>query len=157
MNYTELRFTGGACRLGLALLVSLVGVGLACAHYIESSGHHVTGMNNQIVWGLPHVFAVFLIIAASGALNVASVATVFGQTAYKPLARLSGLVAIAFLCGGLAILVLDLGRPDRLIVAMTHYKLPLNIRLEYFLVYRFPRYRGGLFVGFDGAPSQPSC
>jgi len=45
-------------------------------------------MNNQIVWGTPHVFAVFLIVAASGALNTASIASVFGKTAYKPLARL---------------------------------------------------------------------
>ena len=40
--------------------------------YIEHHGHIVTGMNNRIVWGLPHVFAIFLIVAASGALNVAS-------------------------------------------------------------------------------------
>ncbi|HSJ47328.1 MAG TPA: NrfD/PsrC family molybdoenzyme membrane anchor subunit, partial [Gammaproteobacteria bacterium] len=81
----------------------------------------VTGMNNQVVWGIPHVFAVFLIVAASGALNVASISSVFGKTAYKPLARLSGLLAIALLVGGLTVLVLDLGRPDRLIVAMTYY------------------------------------
>jgi molybdopterin-containing oxidoreductase family membrane subunit len=67
------------------------------------------------------VFAVFLIVAASGALNVASMASVFGKTAYKPLAPLSGLLAIALLMGGLMILVLDLGHPDRLIVAMTYY------------------------------------
>jgi molybdopterin-containing oxidoreductase family membrane subunit len=78
-------------------------------------------MTNRIVWGTPHVFAVFLIVAASGALNVASVASVFGRELYKPLARLSGLVAVALLAGGLAVLVLDLGRPDRLVVAMTHY------------------------------------
>ncbi len=63
----------------------------------------------------------FLVVAASGALNVASVASVFGREHYKPLARLSGLTAFALLAGGLAVLVLDLGRPDRLIVAMTHY------------------------------------
>jgi len=67
------------------------------------------------------VFAVFLIVAASGALNTESIASVFGKTAYKPLARLSALLALALLSGGLAILVLDLGRPDRLIVAMTYY------------------------------------
>ena len=88
---------------------------------METRGHIVTGMNNQVVWGLPHVFAVFLIVAASGALNVASVASVFGKRLYKPLAPLSGLLALALLAGGLAVLVLDLGRPDRLIVAMTHY------------------------------------
>src|ERR1019366_3606278 len=101
---------------------ALVGAGgLAAAAYMEHYGHIVTGMDNQIVWGLPHVFAVFLIVAASGALDVASMASVFGKTVYKPLAPLSGLLAMALLIGGLAVLMLDLGRPDRLIVAMTHY------------------------------------
>ena len=51
---------------------------------------------------------------------MASIASVFGRTDYKPLAPLSALLAIALLVGGLAILVLDLGRPDRLLVAVTH-------------------------------------
>jgi molybdopterin-containing oxidoreductase family membrane subunit len=88
---------------------------------MDVEGHHITGMTNQVVWGLPHVFAIFLIVAASGALNLASIASVFGKQAYKPLARFSAILAIALLVGGLAILLLDLGRPDRLIVAMTHY------------------------------------
>ena len=46
----------------------------------RTHGHVVTGMNNQIVWGLPHVFAIFLIVAASGVLNVASIGSVFGKT-----------------------------------------------------------------------------
>jgi molybdopterin-containing oxidoreductase family membrane subunit len=95
--------------------------GLGAAWYMEHNGHWVTGMSNQIIWGTPHVFAVFLIVAASGALNVASISSVFGNTPYKPLARLSGLLAITLLVGGLAVLVLDLGRPDRLIIAMTYY------------------------------------
>ena len=105
----------------LATLAAITGIGLAAAWYMEHHGHIVTGMNNQIVWGLPHVFAVFLVVAASGALNVASMASVFGKTAYKPLAPLSGLLALALLLGGLTVLMLDLGRPDRLIVAMTYY------------------------------------
>ena len=35
--------------------------------------------------------------------------------------RLSALIAMSCLIGGLIVLVLDLGHPDRLIVAMTHY------------------------------------
>jgi Ni/Fe-hydrogenase subunit HybB-like protein len=105
----------------LGLLGAIVLVGLGAALYMEHNGHWVTGMTNQIVWGTPHVFAVFLIVAASGALNVASIASVFGRKLYKPLSRLSGLLALALLAGGLAVLVLDLGRPDRLIVAMTTY------------------------------------
>ena len=99
----------------------LVLAGLGAAYYMEHHGHYVTGMSNQIVWGVPHVFAIFLIVAASGALNVASLASVFGKIDYKPLARISALLALALLSGGLAVLVLDLGRPDRLIVAMTYY------------------------------------
>ena len=105
----------------LVLLGVLVALGLVAAHYMETEGHQITGMNNQIVWGMPHVFAVFLIIAASGVLNVASIASVFGKAMYYPLARLSGLLAITLLISGLAILVLDLGRADRLVVAMTYY------------------------------------
>ncbi len=102
--------------LGLAAVV-----GYLSSHHMDSHGHYISGMSNQIVWGFPHVVAIFLIVAASGALNVASISSVFGKYDYKPLARLSALLAIALLIGGLAILVLDLGRPDRLIVAMTKY------------------------------------
>ncbi len=105
----------------LAALGAIVALAAGAAYYMEHEGHWVTGMTNQIVWGTPHVFAVFLIVAASGALNAASISSAFGRADYKPLARLSGLLAITLLIGGLAVLVLDLGRPERLIVAMTEY------------------------------------
>lgn len=105
----------------LGILGAIILVGLGAWYVMEHEGHYVTGMNNAVVWGTPHIFAIFLIVAASGALNVASISSVFNKTAYKPLARLSGLLAIALLAGGLMILVLDLGRPDRLIIAMTYY------------------------------------
>jgi Ni/Fe-hydrogenase subunit HybB-like protein len=119
--YSEIDGRSSGFYVLAAILGSFVLAGLAAAMYMEHFGHYVTGMSNQIVWGMPHVFAIFLIVAASGALNVASIGTVFGKTMYKPLGRLSGLLALALLIGGLAVLVLDLGRPDRLIVAMTTY------------------------------------
>ncbi len=105
----------------LAILAVIAGIGGLAFWHMEHHGHWVTGMTNEIVWGTPHIFAIFLIVAASGALNVASIGTVFGKTAYQPLGRFSGLLAVALLVGGLMVLVLDLGRPDRLIVAMTSY------------------------------------
>ncbi len=118
--YREIKTTPQLIQLAV-VLVAFLAAAAASVLYVEHHGHVVTGMNNQIVWGLPHVFAIFLIVAASGALNVASIASVFGKTPYKPLARLSALLALALLAGGLAVLVLDLGRPDMLIVAMTTY------------------------------------
>ncbi len=107
--------------LAIGGLVSAIGV--AAAFYMEHMGHHVSGMNNQVFWGLPHVFGIFLIVAASGVLNVASIGSVFGKKAYKPRAPLSGLLAIVLLAAGLAIIMLDLGRADRVIIAMTHVNL----------------------------------
>jgi molybdopterin-containing oxidoreductase family membrane subunit len=121
VQYREIEGRSGGFYLLLVALGIFIAAGLGAAWAMEHRGHVITGMTNRIVWGTPHVFAVFLIVAASGALNVASVASVFGRELYKPLARLSGLLAVALLAGGLAVLVLDLGRPDRLIVAMTHY------------------------------------
>lgn len=120
-EYSEIEGQSAGFWALIALLAGVLVAGLWAAHLMDSLGHAVTGMSNRVAWGMPHVFAVFLIVAASGALNAASIASVFGRVAYKPLARLSGLLAIALLIGGLTILVLDLGRPDRLGIAMTHY------------------------------------
>ncbi|MBF0124525.1 MAG: polysulfide reductase NrfD [Magnetococcales bacterium] len=106
------KLVGGS---GLMLLA-----GLLAFLIIEINGHSITNMTNQIVWGTPHVFAISLLVMASGALNLASMATVFGAAHYKPFRRFSAFLAIALLCGGLAVLMLDLGRPDRLLLTMIH-------------------------------------
>ncbi len=121
IHYSTIDGQSTGFYLLFGILAAVVAMGLGAAYFMEHHGHHVTGMDNQVIWGTPHVFAVFLIVAASGALNVASIASVFGRSMYKPLARLSALLAMALLIGGLIVLVLDLGRPDRLIVAMTYY------------------------------------
>ncbi|MDR2240465.1 MAG: polysulfide reductase NrfD [Zoogloeaceae bacterium] len=109
-------FIGLLAAGGLFLLLALA----AFLHF-EHSGHIATGMDNQIVWGIPHVFAVFLVVAASGVLNVASIGSVFGKPDYKARAPLSGLLALTMMAGGLVVLAADLGRPDRLLVAVTHF------------------------------------
>ena len=101
----------------------VVMAGLYAVHLMEERGHAISGMNNQIVWGVPHVFAIFMIVAASGVLNVASIGSVFGKSLYKARAPLASLLSIAMLAGGLTVLMLDLGRPDRVIVAATNTNL----------------------------------
>ncbi len=121
LHYRELWCDPRRYWFGLGAMAGVVLIGLLSAFYMEHNGHWVTGMTNHVVWGIPHVFAIFLIVAASGALNVASIGSVFGGPMYKPLGRFSALLAIGLLAGGLMVLLLDLGRPDRLIVAMTTY------------------------------------
>ena len=69
--HRELQATGLRLWGPLIAIGAVVAAGFAAFVHMETQGHWVTGMDNQIVWGLPHVFAVFLIVAASGALNVA--------------------------------------------------------------------------------------
>ncbi len=121
INYRELGCESPRFWTGMGVMAFLILLALVAVYHMEHNGHYVTGMTNQVVWGLPHVFAIFLIVAASGALNVASIGSVFGGPMYKPLGRFSSILAVALLAGGLMVLVLDLGRPDRLIIAMTKY------------------------------------
>lgn len=104
-----------------ALGLFIVFLGYLGMHAMEEHGHIVSGMNNKIVWGLPHVFAIFMIVAASGVLNIGTIGTVFGQAPYKIRTPLAGVIAIGLLSGGLAVLMLDLGRPDRIIIAATYF------------------------------------
>jgi molybdopterin-containing oxidoreductase family membrane subunit len=106
-----------AVLAGFGVVAGLAGL---AAMYMESNGHYVTGMTQRVVWGLPHVFAFYLIVTASGALNVASIGSVFNKADYRPLGRLSVLLAFALLAGGLFILVTDLGRADRLLLTIEY-------------------------------------
>lgn len=113
--------TSGVFIPGLLISLLVLTIAAFAAYNMEHAGHYITGMNNRVIWGMPHVLAIFLIISASGALNIASIASVFNREFYKPLARLSAVIAVSLLIGGLAVILLDLGRPDRLIIAMTYY------------------------------------
>lgn len=114
-RFTELEGRSPQFFLLMGSLLAVIVIGVYSALLMHSEGHIITGMTNRIVWGTPHIFAVFLIVAASGALNVASIASVFGRTLYKPLAPLSMVLSLTILVGGLAILILDLGRPEHLL------------------------------------------
>ena len=124
--------------------------GSAPRSYMEEHGHVVTGMSNQIVWGMPHVFAVFLIVSASGALNVASISSVFNRLAYKPYARLSGILAVSLLAGGLMVLVLDLGWPDARVRCDDAQQFQVDLRLEHLSLHRLRADRRGLSFHHDG-------
>jgi len=138
-SYEPLQPSAKAYWLTLLVLLLAAVLGGYCAYTMEHVGHKISGMNNSIVWGLPHVFAISMILAASGALNGATLSSVFADNTYKPWARLSVTLAITLLIGGLVVLVLDLGRPDRLFIAMTTYNFRSIFSWNIFL-----------YVGFIG-------
>ena len=90
--YAEIKTSSRPYWTLLAMLAVIAVIGVASAHHMDTEGHHISGMNNQVVWGLPHVFAIFLIVAASGALNLASLGSVFDKAEYKPPGEIFGRV-----------------------------------------------------------------
>ena len=77
--------TDGAFKPGLITSLIIIAIAAFAAYNMEHAGHYITGMNNRVIWGMPHVLAIFLIISASGALNIASIASVFNKEFYKHL------------------------------------------------------------------------
>ena len=121
---------------------------------MDVEGHHISGMNNQVVWGLPHVFAIFLIVAASGALNLASLASVFGKVEYKPLARFSAVLSIASVDRWTRHFAARPGTPGSFNRGDDALQLQVDIRLEHPALQRFHCHRAGLPVVDDGTPPR---
>ncbi len=140
LDYAEAPYTSRGYYAILGICVVVMAGGLAAAHEMADVGHRVTGMTDRIVWGLPHVFALFLILAGAGSLCVASLAVAWRRAIYTRLARLSCVVAMALLAGGLTVLVLDLGRPGNLVIALgslnfsSIFSLNLFVYAGFFLI-----------------------
>jgi molybdopterin-containing oxidoreductase family membrane subunit len=86
------------------------------------NGHQITGMTNQVPWGMPIVMAIYLIGASAGSLVLSAMSTVFGKAEYKPFARMASLLAILLIVAALLAIILDWGRPDRILVPFFHFQ-----------------------------------
>jgi len=140
LDYAEAPYAPRGYYAFLGACVIIIAIGLIAAREMLEAGHHVTGMTDRIVWGLPHVFALFLILAGAGSLCVASLAVAWRRAIYRRLARLSCVVAMALLAGGLSVLALDLGRPGNLVAGLgslnfsSIFSLNLFVYTGFFLV-----------------------
>jgi len=110
--------------LKLYLLLGVLGIlglgGLYSFYLMYTEGHYLTGMNNQVPWGLPIVITIYFIGLSAGSLVLSSLSSVFGQTQYKGFARIAAYLAALLLIGALLSLGLDLGRPERIGLAFLY-------------------------------------
>src|SRR3989338_9475552 len=99
----------------LTLLLAIVGVAFCAWAYQLRYGLGVTGMNKPVFWGMYIVTFVFLIGISAGGMAVASLSHLAGIEKFKPISRVSEIVAIISLILAMGGILLDLGRPDRLL------------------------------------------
>jgi molybdopterin-containing oxidoreductase family membrane subunit len=106
----------------LAGFLGLIVLGGAWAFLsMELKGHYITGMTNQIPWGLPIVMAVYLIGLSAGSLVLSALSSVFGIKEFKPFSRIAAVLAVILIISALLAIILDWGRPERLFVPFFHF------------------------------------
>ena len=107
--------------VGLLLLV--IAAALAAYTRQVTTGLAVTGLNTPVYWGLYVVNFIFFIGLSAGGVIVASLVHAFGLREFRPVARIAELMAIACLLLAMSFILLDLGRPDRMLFLLRHGRL----------------------------------
>ncbi len=120
----------GSGRLGrgwLTALGLLVLFGLAAWIYQLTQGLIVTGMRDEVSWGLYIVTFAFFVGLSAGGLIMASAAEVFGVRGVRPLTRLGVLCAGACVFVAAIMIIPDLGKPARVfeLFRYPHWSSPM--------------------------------
>jgi molybdopterin-containing oxidoreductase family membrane subunit len=105
---------GYLALLGALGVLSLGGFWAAWTMFTD--GHSVTGMTNAVPWGFPIVVAIYLIGLSAGSLVISALSSVFGKKEFKVFSRIAALLAALLLVGALMAIILDWGRPERILV-----------------------------------------
>lgn len=132
-EFKAIEGSSGRFYLALAGAAALAALTPLSALYMFLEGHHVTGMSNQVPWGLPIVVAIYLIGASAGSLVMSAMSSVFGKTEFKPFARIAAVLSILLITAALMAIILDWGRPDRIMVPFFHIQPRSMFSLNAFL------------------------
>ena len=106
-----------------AILMLLVLAGAGGSLMRQIYGHQISGMTNQVPWTFMKVIAIYFIGLSAGSLVLSSLSSVFGIKDFKPLARISVVIAAILLVASLMSIILVWGRPDRILFPYLYWNL----------------------------------
>src|ERR1039458_2012083 len=92
-----------------------------------SRGLVVTGMGDQISWGLYITNFVFFLGLAKGGTLISASLRLFHAEWRRPITRLAEAVTVFALCIGGPMVVVDLGRPDRMLNLFRYTRIQSTI------------------------------
>ncbi len=101
--------------LGIALLVCLGAYGLQL-----KNGLSVTGLGDYVSWGMYLANFVFFVATSLIGMLISAVLGLTGQKWAAPLARIAEIIALAFAAVAGLVIVMDMGRPERLLNVFIH-------------------------------------
>ncbi|MEW6007049.1 MAG: NrfD/PsrC family molybdoenzyme membrane anchor subunit [bacterium] len=104
----------------LGILIILALAGAYYSYIMFTKGYYITGMTNNVPWGIMKVLTIYFIGLSAGSLILSSLSVVFGKKEYKPFARVAAYLAAILLIGALISLGFNLGRPERVLELFFH-------------------------------------
>lgn len=107
-------------RFWFFILVMFVGVGLWGWGIQIKNGLGVTGMGDYVSWGLYIANFVFFVAVSLVGMLISSVLQLLNISWAKPVSRAAEQIAIAAVALAGIIIVMDMGRPDRLLNVFLH-------------------------------------
>lgn len=108
-----LRPTALVIPLGL-LWAAALGVGAFGVFQLLTQGHEVTATGSYIPWGLQVAVYIFFVEAAAGMHLASSLGSVYRWGPFVRIFKLNLFLSFIFAIGGLSLIALDLGHPERL-------------------------------------------
>lgn len=110
-------------NLPFVIAIIFMIVGVAAWIYQLMNGLAVTNMRNSFDWGLYIAAFAFLVGIAAGGLIISSSVYLFNIEKLKPFTRLASLSAFASILGAGVMVLIDMGRIDRLYNLLLHPNL----------------------------------
>lgn len=129
-----LRYTGTLGKIWISLLAIIFLFG-CYAYYIQlRDGLKVTAMRDYASWGLYiSNFVFFVAISLVGAL-ISSILRLTNFEWHRPLTRIAEIIAVAGIIFAGLIIVVDMGRPDRIFYLFTHGRIQSPILWDVIVV-----------------------
>ena len=119
--------TGKGFYITVSILGALVLLGLYAYVTQYRNGLTVTGLSRQIFWGVYITNFVFFIGISHAGTFISAVLRVLKAEWRRPISRASELTTVFILLFGVGSVLIDLGRPDRMLYAIryAHFRSPL--------------------------------
>ncbi|MDM8158973.1 polysulfide reductase NrfD [Labilibaculum sp. K2S] len=107
-------------ELWIAFLVTVISV-CAWAYYVQlRDGLGVTGMRDYVSWGLYIANFVFFVAVSLVGMLISSILGLLRIDWITPISRIAEIIAVAFVAVAGLVIIMDMGRPDRVVNVLIH-------------------------------------
>jgi molybdopterin-containing oxidoreductase family membrane subunit len=125
--YEPLQRTGWKFWVLVSVLVYIIVFGVTAYYRQFTQGLGVTGLNYPVYWGMYIINTIFFIAVSYGGTLTSAILRIFGVRWRVPITRAAEVMTACTLSIGAVNIVLDMGRPDRVIhlILYGRYQSPI--------------------------------